>query len=205
MRSPGWPSPWTWTAVWVTSLVAGLPDHTMGSVAVMEAGSRLMRAVLRLTGLPDGSGDSVVMAPAGSAAARCPARRVVTARPHRIGAAAGSVDAAANWLREHCRAGMAMEESGRMAGMGMSGIFRHGKRITDPPPLNVRKMPRLYEARRLLMVGGHDVAGVDCAVGRESPTRCRGGTCAAGWPPARSRRRPAADRRAGTCPAGLTA
>jgi transcriptional regulator GlxA family with amidase domain len=63
-----------------------------------------------------------------------------------------------------------IEELAEIANMSVSSLHRHFKEVTAMSPTQFQKQLRLQEARRLLLVGPTDIAGVAFRVGYESQT-----------------------------------
>ncbi|QKJ88376.1 AraC family transcriptional regulator [Paramixta manurensis] len=78
---------------------------------------------------------------------------------------------AINWIRENFVAPLKMDELAKMAGMGVSTLHHHFRRMTAMSPLQYQKQLRLHEARRLLLSEDLDAATVAMRVGYESATQ----------------------------------
>ena len=59
----------------------------------------------------------------------------------------------------------------KVAAMSVSSLNRHFRSVTAMSPLEYHKQIRLQEARRLLLVGASDVAGVGYTVGYSSASQ----------------------------------
>lgn len=81
------------------------------------------------------------------------------------------VSVAIGWLRDNYLQPLKVEELARMAGMGVSTLHHHFRRMTSLSPLQYQKRLRLHEARRLLVAEEGDAASVAIRVGYESVTQ----------------------------------
>ena len=144
-------------------------------LAVSPIGEELLDPVLRLARLLDRPRDVAALAPL---AERELVYRLLGGEQggllRRIALAdspGARVGRAIGWIREHHREPLRIEAVAKRAGMSPSSFHRHFKAVTAMSPLQFQKRIRLHEARRLLLAGEGDAAGVGFAVGYESPSQ----------------------------------
>jgi AraC-like DNA-binding protein len=75
------------------------------------------------------------------------------------------------WLRGHFAEVVRVEALAEVAGMSVTSLHRHFRRVTSLTPIQYQKQLRLQAARARLMVTREDVAAVAFAVGYESPSQ----------------------------------
>lgn len=148
---------------------------TGAGLAVSAIGEELLDPVLRLARLLDRPRDVAALAPL---AERELVYRLLGGEQggllRRIALAdspGARVGRAIGWIREHHREPLRIEAVAKLAGMSASSFHRHFKAVTAMSPLQFQKRIRLHEARRLLLAGEGDAAGVGFAVGYESPSQ----------------------------------
>lgn len=78
---------------------------------------------------------------------------------------------AIDWLKDHFRQPMQVEQLADLAKMSPSAFHHHFKQLTAMSPLQYQKRLRLHEARRLMLSEGQDAAAAAFQVGYESPTQ----------------------------------
>lgn len=165
----------------LAGLVAGMPPQTPSrgdaqtGAAVAPISPKVLRALLRLVALLDEPEEIPVLAPmlvreihyrlllgpqGGWLRAACS-----------LGTRTNHIARAITWLRDNFRAPLLVNELAEMVHMSPSAFFRHFKQVTTLSPLQYQKTLRLYEARRLMLTEGRDVAGAAYDVGYESPTQ----------------------------------
>jgi AraC-like DNA-binding protein len=143
-----------------------------GAVVVAEASDELLDAFLRLVKLLDN--------PAGiSALAPMIVREIhflLLVSPlgdclrmaNTIGTQANQIARAVNWLREHYRESLQVEDLARMVNMAPSTFHRHFHQVTTMSPLQFQKRLRLFEAERLMVFEGKNAGDAALDVGYES-------------------------------------
>lgn len=87
------------------------------------------------------------------------------------GTSSQRISTAIHWLREHYLQPLKVEELAQLAGMGVSTLHHHFRRMTSMSPLQYQKQLRLHEARRLLVAEEIDAASAAIRVGYESVTQ----------------------------------
>ncbi|MGE0000604.1 MAG: AraC family transcriptional regulator N-terminal domain-containing protein [Fimbriimonadaceae bacterium] len=87
-----------------------------------------------------------------------------------MGAQAGRIAQAVHRLKKDFDQPLSMEAVARDLGMSSSAFHRHFKAVTDMSPLQFQKQMRLQEARRLMLTGAFDAAGVGYKVGYDDPS-----------------------------------
>ena len=165
----------------VGELVADRPTLAAGGaspargLAVSPVGLPLLDAVGRLVDLLDAPADLPVLAPlvlreivyrllAGPQGPRLRQMAEGDGQARRVARAI-------RWLRAHFAEPLRIGTLAREARMSPSALFEHFKAVTALSPLQYQKRLRLQEARRLLLAGGTDAAGVGFRVGYESPSQ----------------------------------
>jgi AraC-like DNA-binding protein len=78
---------------------------------------------------------------------------------------------AISWLRANFTQPLRIEELAEQVGMSMSSLHHHFKAATVMTPMQYQKQLRLYEARRLILLGLLDVGSAGYAVGYQSPSQ----------------------------------
>ena len=89
----------------------------------------------------------------------------------RLGSQAQRVSKVVEWLREHFRGPLRIDQLAKMAGMGVSTLHRHFHELTDMSPIQYQKRLRLHEARRLMLEESYEVGTAALDVGYESSTQ----------------------------------
>ncbi|CDZ85805.1 AraC family transcriptional regulator [Citrobacter koseri] len=84
------------------------------------------------------------------------------------GSSSQRISSAINWLRTHYSQPLKMEDLAGIAGMGVSTLHHHFRRMTNMSPLQYQKQLRLHEARRLLLSDNVDASTAAIRVGYES-------------------------------------
>lgn len=87
------------------------------------------------------------------------------------GTSSQRVSIAINWLRENYVQPLKVESLAQLAGMGVSTLHHHFRRMTTMSPLQFQKQLRLHEARRLLIAEALDASSAAIRVGYESVTQ----------------------------------
>ncbi|KAJ9431687.1 AraC-type DNA-binding protein [Candidatus Pantoea symbiotica] len=87
------------------------------------------------------------------------------------GTSSQRVSIAINWLRENYEQPLKVEALAQLAGMGVSTLHHHFRRMTTMSPLQFQKQLRLHEARRLLIAEPVDASSAAIRVGYESVTQ----------------------------------
>lgn len=88
-----------------------------------------------------------------------------------LGSQSNQIAQAINWLKDHYREPLQVDELARKVNMATSTFHRHFKQVTTLSPLQYQKRLRLYEAQRLMLVENEYAANACMAVGYESPTQ----------------------------------
>ncbi|GGY20732.1 AraC family transcriptional regulator [Pseudoduganella dura] len=78
---------------------------------------------------------------------------------------------AVEWIRDNYRKPLRMETLAHVACMGVSTLHHHFRALTSMTPLQYQKRLRLHEARRLMLMDGHDAASAAFGVGYESASQ----------------------------------
>lgn len=78
---------------------------------------------------------------------------------------------AVDWIREHYTEPLRIEQLAQQAGMGVSTLHHHFRRLTSMSPLQYQKQLRLHEARRRMLIDGLDAASAAFEVGYESASQ----------------------------------
>jgi AraC-like DNA-binding protein len=71
-----------------------------------------------------------------------------------IGTQANQIALSVNWLREHYKESLQVEDLAQMVNMAPSTFHRHFQQVTILSPLQFQKHLRLYEAERLMVLEG---------------------------------------------------
>ena len=75
------------------------------------------------------------------------------------------------WVRNHYTQPLRVDNLAAVAGMGVSTLHHHFRRLTSMSPLQYQKQLRLQEARRRMLVDGLDAASAGFEVGYESASQ----------------------------------
>ena len=75
------------------------------------------------------------------------------------------------WVRANFTQALRVENLAALAGMGVSTLHHHFRRLTSMSPLQYQKQLRLQEARRRMLVDGLDAASAAFEVGYESASQ----------------------------------
>lgn len=144
-------------------------------IAVSDAGTDLIDAVIRLLRLFDRPADVPVLAPM---IKREILWRLVTgpqaAMVRQIGFADSSlshIGRAIRWIREHHTETLRIDELAQLTRMSPTSFHRHFRAVTAMTPVQYQKRIRLHEARLLLVDRTHDVSTVGYLVGYESTSQ----------------------------------
>jgi AraC-like DNA-binding protein len=78
---------------------------------------------------------------------------------------------AVEWIRDHFKEPLRMEELAQVACMGVSTLHHHFRIVTSMTPLQYQKKLRLHEARRRMLTDGMDAASAGFEVGYESASQ----------------------------------
>jgi AraC-like DNA-binding protein len=78
---------------------------------------------------------------------------------------------AINWLKEHFRLSVSIDELAAQACMSTSTFYHHFRTMTAVSPLQFQKQLRLQEARRLMLEERLEAATAAFEVGYESPSQ----------------------------------
>jgi AraC-like DNA-binding protein len=150
---------------------AGVPS----GIAVSDAPTELLDAVLRLVRLLDHPRDAAVLAPL---IKREILWRVITGEQGAVVRQLGLADSnlthvarAVRWIRDHYPAAFRVEDLARLSGMSVSAFYRNFQAVTAMSPIQFQKQIRLQQARLLLATRPGDVTGVSRHVGYESPSQ----------------------------------
>ncbi|EPG8759029.1 MULTISPECIES: AraC family transcriptional regulator [Raoultella] len=84
------------------------------------------------------------------------------------GSSGQRISVALDWLRDNYAQPLKVEALARIAGMGVSTLHHHFRRMTNMSPLQYQKQLRLLEARRLLLSQDADASTAAISVGYES-------------------------------------
>lgn len=76
-----------------------------------------------------------------------------------------------DWLKDHFRKPVAVEELAAKAGLSVSAFHKHFRSMTAMSPLQFQKRMRLNEARRLMLTSHFEAAQAAFEVGYESPSQ----------------------------------
>ncbi|MEJ2357596.1 MAG: AraC family transcriptional regulator [Deinococcales bacterium] len=88
-----------------------------------------------------------------------------------LGTQGNRVARAIAFLKTHYRQPLRVEDLAASAGMSESTFHRHFRAVTAVTPLQFQKLPRLDEARTLMVNEGLDAASAAFHVGYESPSQ----------------------------------
>ena len=75
------------------------------------------------------------------------------------------------WVRANFTKALRVENLAAVAGMGVSTLHYHFRRLTSMSPLQYQKQLRLQEARRRMLTDGLDAASAAFEVGYESASQ----------------------------------
>lgn len=144
-------------------------------IAVSDASTELIDAVVRLLRLLDQPRDRDVLAPL---VVREILWRAITggqgATVRQLGLADSSlahVARAVRWIRENYTDSFRVEDVARRSGMSVSAFHRTFQAVTAMSPIQFQKQIRLQHARLLLATHPNDVTGVGHRVGYESASQ----------------------------------
>ena len=84
------------------------------------------------------------------------------------GSSGQRISVAMDWLRDNYAQPLKVEALARIAGMGVSTLHHHFRRMTNMSPLQYQKQLRLLAARRLLLSQDADASTAAISVGYES-------------------------------------
>ena len=150
-------------------------EHLERGARVERAGPDLLGAALRLARLLDRPRDVPVLSPL---VEREILYRLLTGpwgatmlEISRAESRISQVSRAVAWLRQNYAKDYRADALAKVATMSVSSLNRHFRSVTAMSPLEYHKRIRLQEARRLLLVGASDVAGVGYAVGYSSASQ----------------------------------
>lgn len=93
-------------------------------------------------------------------------RQIVTA-----GTQSQHIARAVEWLRDNFREPLRVDALAQHAHMGVSTLHHHFREMTGSSPVQYQKQLRLFEARRLMLMDGMDVASAAFASGYGSTTQ----------------------------------
>jgi transcriptional regulator GlxA family with amidase domain len=148
---------------------------TPSGMAVNDAPTELVDAVIRLLHLLDRPRDRAVLAPL---IKREILWRLITgeqgAAVRQLGLADSGLShiaGAVRWIRDHYAESFRVEALARLAGMSTSAFYRNFQAVTAMSPIQFQKQIRLQEARLLLATHPNDVTGVAMRVGYDSPSQ----------------------------------
>lgn len=141
-------------------------------VSVVDAGTELLDAFLRLVEVLDNPGRISVLAPmlireihylllTGPQGEQL--RRINT-----YGTQSHQVAKAVVWMRDNYKESVHVDTLAQRVHMATSTFHRHFKEVTTLSPLQYLKRLRLHEARRLMLVEGQDASSAGLFVGYES-------------------------------------
>ncbi|WP_432746436.1 AraC family transcriptional regulator [Streptomyces sp. JH002] len=144
-------------------------------IAVSDASTALLDAVVRLLRLLDEPHDQAVLAPL---ITREILWRVITGEQGGTVRQLGLADSglshiarAVRWIREHYAQPFRVEDVAGMSGMSVSAFYRNFQAVTAMSPIQFQKQIRLQEARLLLATHPGDVTGVGQRVGYDNPSQ----------------------------------
>jgi AraC-like DNA-binding protein len=144
-------------------------------LAVSDASAPLLDAIGRLLALLDAPDDAPALA---AGIEREILWRLITgpqgATVRQIGLAdsrLAHLARAIRWIRSHYEQTLRVEDLAALATMSVSSFHRHFRAVTSMTPIQFQKEIRLHEARTRLLAQPGDVAGVDFAVGYDSPSQ----------------------------------
>ena len=150
-------------------------NRAPSGIAVSDASTDLLDAMLRLVRLLDRPRDRTVLAPL---IKREVLWRVLTGDQGAVVRQLGLADSslthiarAVQWVREHYRESFRVEDLAQLAGMSVSAFYRNFQAVTAMSPIQFQKQIRLQQARLLLATRPSDVAGVSHHVGYDSPSQ----------------------------------
>jgi AraC-like DNA-binding protein len=154
---------------------AAFSAPTQLGLAVSSVTPQLLEATLRLLRLLDTPADIPVLAPLMereilyrllTGAPSSMLRQIALAHSH-----LARVGRTISWIRNHFAEPLRIDSLAQLANMTASTFHRHFKAVTAMSPLQYQKQIRLQEARRLLLTGQANAAGVGFSVGYESPSQ----------------------------------
>lgn len=144
-------------------------------MATAEVNLPLLAAIQRLVDLLDDAQDIPIMAPliqrelfyrllVGEQGDRL--RQMVSS-----GSQTHQIAQAINWLKEHFRSAVSIDELAARVSMSSSTFYQHFRSMTAVSPLQFQKQLRLQEARRLMLEERVEAATAAFQVGYESPSQ----------------------------------
>ncbi|KPM55178.1 AraC family transcriptional regulator [Frankia sp. R43] len=144
-------------------------------MAVSDAPSELVDAVVRMLRLLDQPRDRAALAPL---VEREILWRVITGEQGAVVRQLGLADSSLNhiaravrWIRDHYTQSFRVEDVARQSGMSVSAFYRNFQAVTAMSPIQFQKQIRLQEARLQLITHPGDVTGVSHRVGYDSPSQ----------------------------------
>lgn len=151
---------------------AGVEPH---DIALHRAAPSLLEAALRLARLVAHPDEVAALAPLceeevlyrllqGPAGSRLLELAAANGQGRRIARAVA-------YLKDHFTEPLRIEHLAAHVGMSASSFHEHFKAVTSMTPLQYQKQLRLHEARRALIVDGHDVASAGFLVGYQSASQ----------------------------------
>ncbi|MEN8820089.1 MAG: AraC family transcriptional regulator [Abyssibacter sp.] len=145
------------------------------SVAVTEISRPLLDAVNRLLDLLATPGDIYALAPLIKReifyrllqSEHGPRLRQIATTGHHQNRIAKAID----WLGQHYRESVRMEDLAQIAGLSASAFNQHFRAVTSLSPLQYQKKMRLNKARQLMLTERIDASSAAFEVGYESPSQ----------------------------------
>ena len=159
-------------------MTADLPPPKVSAgrgMSISPLSLALLDATLRLVSLLDTPADIAVLAPL--IERELLYRLLISEQGARLrqiamnGSQTQQIARAVEWLRQHYRAPLRIQELAHTVNMSVSSLHHHFKAITAMSPLQYQKLLRLQEARRLLLTEQCDAATAAHRVGYESPSQ----------------------------------
>jgi AraC-like DNA-binding protein len=152
--------------------LAGKGGNSPGAIVVSEVTDEILDAFLRLVKLLDNPAHIPILSPmivreihfhllAGSLG-DC------LRMANTIGTQTNQISLAVNWLREHYRESLQVENLAHMVNMAPSTFHRHFQQVTTLSPVQFQKRLRLYEAERLMVLEGKNASTAALDVGYTS-------------------------------------
>ncbi len=149
-------------------------DKSLG-IAVNDVDAPLLDAFNRLLDLVDEPEDSPALAPLVQREILYRLLKGDQGARLRNMAASGQngyrVSKTIQWLKEHYRESMKVDEMASRAGLSVSAFHHHFRAMTAMTPLQYQKRMRLSEARRLMLTEHVDASRAAFQVGYESPSQ----------------------------------
>lgn len=143
------------------------------SVAVMD--ENVLGAFLRLVDLIDSPNEAKVLAP--MIISEIHYRLLLSPLGQRLrtisaqGSRSHQIAEAIDWLKHNYTEPLKIDALAGRVNMASSTFRRHFKFVTTLTPLQYQKRLRLYDARRLMLIGSHNATSACYAVGYESPSQ----------------------------------